>query len=171
MKHLIVIDMQNDFIDGALANPAAQAIIPTLAEEIRKVAQDKGSVIFTRDTHYEANYADTKEGKCIPQHCIKTTHGWEVNDTLKEAAKGAFIAYMDKTTFAYNDWSNYLNPGDSVVLTGTCSEICVDANANAIIAQFPDMSVTVMKDCCAGLTPEGHEAAMKAMAAKLIQII
>lgn len=172
MRHLIVIDMQNDFIDGALANPMAKAIIPTLAETLKKYAKESVHIIFTRDTHDAATYANTKEGKWIPLHCVKDTHGWDLNTELMHtvAREGAPVDIIDKTTFGFDGWDKYLNEDDEVILTGTCSEICVDANANAIITQFPNIKVTVLEDCCAGLTKEGHEAAMAAMAAKLIKI-
>lgn len=173
MQHLIVIDMQNDFIDGALSNSLAQAIVPSLADYIRYAACKGVHIIFTRDTHSITSYASSKEGSFLPIHCIGGTEGWEVNKNLVDAAESmtANIDYVDKKTFAYDTWNRYIDPNDSVTLVGTCTEICVDANANALIALYPDLNISVIADLCAGLTPEGHKAALDTMKSKLIAIV
>ena len=104
-KLLIVVDMQNDFVTGSLANPAAEKIIPNIVEKLK--AKDYTYLIFTRDTH-QKNYLETQEGKNLPvEHCIEGTKGWEIVPELQEFTKNAFI--IDKPTFGYKDWKAKLN--------------------------------------------------------------
>lgn len=169
MKALIVVDMQNDFIDGALGTPEALSIVPFVRE---KVMHFDGLVIFTRDTHFE-NYLSTREGKNLPvPHCIKGTQGWEIADSLKELAKGRII--IDKPTFGSTELQNLLvnehekTPFEEIELVGLCTDICVISNAMLIKAALPEVNVTVDSSCCAGVTPESHENALSAM--KMCQI-
>ena len=169
MKALIVVDMQNDFIDGALGTPEALYIVPFVRE---KVMHFDGLVIFTRDTHFE-NYLSTREGKNLPvPHCIKGTQGWEIADSLKELTKGRIV--IDKPTFGSTQLQNLLvnehekTPFEEIELVGLCTAICVISNAMLIKAALPEVNVTVDSSCCAGVTPESHENALSAM--KMCQI-
>ncbi len=169
MKALIVVDMQNDFIDGALGTPEALSIVPFVRE---KVMHFDGLVIFTRDTHFE-NYLSTREGKNLPvPHCIKGTQGWEIADSLKELTKGRIV--IDKPTFGSTELQNLLvnehekTPFEEIELVGLCTDICVISNAMLIKAALPEVNVTVDSSCCAGVTPESHENALSAM--KMCQI-
>ena len=177
-KLLIVVDMQNDFVTGSLANPAAEKIIPNIVEKLK--AKDYTYLIFTRDTH-QKNYLETQEGKNLPvEHCIEGTKGWEIVSELQEFTKNAFI--IDKPTFGYKDWKAKLNelfddennqPGDfpeEIELCGTVSSICVASNATILKSLYPEMTISVLKDLCADLSPEGHEAAMKVLNSQQIII-
>ncbi len=164
-KTLIVVDMQNDFIDMALGTKEAVAILPAVKEKIKKYIENSDEVIFTRDTHYE-NYLETPEGKKLPvPHCIKNTKGWEIADGLY--VEGCKI--IDKPHFGWDNWSK--EKLEDVELIGLCTDICVVSNALIIKATFPDANVTVDKNCCAGVTPETHEAAITTMKMCQIDII
>ena len=161
-KTLIVVDMQNDFIDMALGTKEAAAIVPMVKEKIELYAKNGDEIIFTRDTHGE-NYMDTPEGKKLPvPHCIKETNGWEIADGLY--VEGSKI--IDKPNFGWPHW----NSEDlcDVEIIGLCTDICVVSNALIIKATFPDANVTVDSRCCAGVTPESHDAALLTM--KMCQI-
>jgi len=164
-KTLIVVDMQNDFIDMALGTKEAVAILPAVKEKIRKYAENGDEIIFTRDTHYE-NYLETPEGKKLPvPHCIKNTKGWEIADGLY--VDGCKI--IDKPNFGWDNWSK--ETLEDVELIGLCTDICVVSNALIIKATFPEADVKVDKNCCAGVTPETHEAAITTMKMCQIDII
>ncbi len=161
-KTLIVIDMQNDFIDMALGTKEAVAIVPNVKAKIAEYLKNGDEIIFTRDTHSE-NYLETPEGKKLPvPHCIRGTKGWEIADGLY--AEGAKI--IDKPTFGYRDWQN--ETFEDVEIIGLCTDICVVSNALIIKANFPEANVKVDSSCCAGVTPESHEAALLTM--KMCQI-
>lgn len=166
-KILAVIDMQNDFIDGALGTKEAQAIVGKVAEVIRKF---DGKVVYTRDTHFD-NYLDTQEGKKLPvPHCIQGTEGWEICDTLKVLQTEA-TKIVDKPVFASVELAQYLSKIPdliSVTLVGLCTDICVIANAMVIQAFLPEVEVRVLADACAGVTPESHRNALEAM--KMCQV-
>lgn len=173
-KLLVVVDMQNDFIDGALANPEAQKIINNVAEYIKNF---DGTVVATRDTH-NTNYADTQEGKKLPvPHCIKDTQGWKINATvqnaLTEKANTQIVNYIDKPVFGSIELGEYVKTVgyDEAILIGVCTDICVISNAMVIRAFSPETNITVVKDLCAGVTPESHETAITAMKACQIDII
>lgn len=168
MNYLIVVDMQNDFIDGALGTAEAQAIVPAVAEKIRNF---DGRVLFTRDTHHE-NYMDTQEGRNLPvPHCIKGTSGWEIRHELEQLRKDIAI---DKPTFGSRELGEYLfeenkkQPISSVTLIGLCTDICVISNAMLIKAFLPELPIIVDAACCAGVTPQSHKTALEAM--KMCQI-
>ena len=165
MKYLIVVDMQNDFIDGALGTPEAVAILPYVKE---KIEQFDGKVLFTRDTH-EANYLSTQEGRNLPvEHCIKGTDGWQIHPTLESLRTTEAI---DKPTFGSIALVHLLQKKpniESVELIGLCTDICVISNAMLIKAAFPEVPVTVDAKCCAGVTPQSHQNALDAM--KMCQI-
>jgi len=166
---LIVVDMQNDFIDGALGTAEALAIVPAVAEKIRGW---KGRVLFTRDTH-EQNYLDTQEGKNLPvPHCIRGTKGWQICPTLAPLVDEMPI---DKPTFGSVELARLLaeahktDPIERVTLVGLCTDICVISNALLVKAALPEVPVTVDSRCCAGVTPESHNTALQAM--KMCQIL
>lgn len=162
MKTLIVVDMQNDFIDGALGTKEAQAIVKNVAAKIREYQAEGNEIIFTRDTHGE-DYLDTPEGKKLPvKHCIKGTKGWKIADGLY--VDGADC--IDKPNFGWPHWNE--RSFEEIELVGLCTDICVVSNALILKAQFPDVPVTVDAACCAGVTPESHEAALVTM--KMCQI-
>lgn len=161
-KTLIVVDMQNDFIDMALGTPEAVAIVPKVAEKIAAYRAAGMEIIFTRDTHGE-NYMETPEGKKLPvPHCIRGTKGWEIADGLY--VPGSKI--IDKPNFGWPHWNQ--EALEDVEIIGLCTDICVVSNALIIKAQFPEANVTVDAACCAGVTPATHEAALATM--KMCQI-
>lgn len=167
-KLLVVVDMQNDFINGALGTSEAVAIVPNV---VKKINEWDGDVVFTMDTHYE-NYKETNEGKHLPvPHCINNTDGWDINEDVNVALKNnsCYTPYL-KGTFGSprlaNDISgmNY----DYVELIGLCTDICVVSNALLIKAHCPEIDIAVDASCCAGVTPESHKAALITM--KMCQI-
>lgn len=165
---LIVVDMQNDFIDGALGTAEAVAIVPKVTDKIRNF---NGMVLFTRDTHDE-NYMDTQEGRNLPvPHCIKGTEGWQISPVLQEFCREEPI---DKVTFGSEALSSILkkineeNPIGSITLIGLCTDICVISNALLVKAFLPEIPIIVDASCCAGVTPKSHQNALAAM--KMCQI-
>ena len=161
-KTLIVVDMQNDFIDMALGTAEAVAILPKVREKIQSYVQNGDTVIFTRDTHGE-DYLQTPEGKKLPvQHCIRGTKGWEIADGLY--VDGCKI--IDKPNFGWPHWDS--EDLQDVQIVGLCTDICVVSNAMIIKAMHPDAQVQVDSACCAGVTPQSHEAALLTM--KMCQI-
>lgn len=170
MKVLVVIDMQNDFIDGALGTPEACAIVPAVVDKIRNF---DGLVLATRDTH-GADYLNTQEGRNLPvEHCIKGTKGWELNPEISELIKETPI---DKPTFGSCELGMRLKELaeheniENITLIGVCTDICVISNAMIIKAFLPEVPVTVVKDCCAGVTQENHLRALEAMRSCQIEI-
>ncbi len=167
---LIVVDMQNDFIDGALGTAEAVAIVPKVADKIRNFS---GRIIFTRDTHGE-DYMDTQEGKNLPvPHCIKETEGWQISPMLQELCKEDPI---DKVTFGSESLASILKKANeensigSITLIGLCTDICVISNALLIKAFLPEVPMVVDASCCAGVTPESHRNALAAMKTCQIKI-
>ena len=163
MKILIVVDMQNDFVTGALANPAAQAIVPKIAKKIEQYEKKGHRIIFTRDTH-DSNYLNTPEGKNLPiPHCIFGTSGWCVVDELNNPEH----KHINKPTFGYKYWEYEIYDGngdiEDIELVGTCTDICVLSNALLLKTDYPNIPISVDSSCCAGLTPEKHEAALEVM--------
>ena len=172
MNILVVVDMQNDFIDGALGTPEAVAIVPKV---MVKMMNFDGLVLATRDTHGE-DYLERQEGKNLPVvHCIKGTHGWEIKDEIQQLLISQPI---DKPTFGsealgkvLKDLNNDVEPIDSITLVGLCTDICVISNAMLLKAFLPEVPIMVDASCCAGVTPESHERALEAMKACQIEII
>lgn len=161
MKHFVVVDMQNDFCTGALANKDAVEVIPRIKAELQAAKAEKANIIFTRDTHGE-NYLETGEGKHLPvKHCVKDTEGWQVVPELMEEADENTL-FIDKTHFGFDNWAEYVKEGDEVTICGTCTDICVISNSLALKA-IEGVEVNVIADCCAGLTKETHEAALNVM--------
>ena len=162
-KTLIVIDMQNDFISEALGTKEAQAIVPNVKKKIEEYKARGNEIIFTRDTHFD-NYLDTNEGEHLPvKHCIQGTYGWLISDELDN---GVGYPVIDKYTFGFDGWVHY--DFEEVELVGLCTDICVVSNALILKALFPDIDITVDASCCAGVTPESHQAALTTM--KMCQI-
>ena len=145
-KTLIVVDMQNDFIDGSLGTKEAQAIVPNVRKKIQEYKNRGDRIIFTRDTH-----------------CIQGTKGWQIADGLvTEDCK-----YIDKPTFGWTHWKEEAFDGE-IELIGLCTDICVVSNALILKATFPEVNIVVDASCCAGVTPETHKAALETM--KMCQI-
>lgn len=163
MKYFIIIDLQKDFTTGSLKNDAATAIIPAVAAKAKELKEKGYRIIATRDTH-QPNYMETQEGKNLPvPHCIQDTPGWEVVDELKPFVD----MYIDKPSFGYDRWNNaFLNTVDTIEMCGTVTEICVSSNFATLKAAFPEVPITVHKDLCAGLSEEGHNAALTVMKAQ-----
>lgn len=161
-KVLLVIDMQNDFIDGALKNEEAMAIIENVNKKIAQYRENGDIVVFTRDTH-NSNYLNTIEGKYLPvPHCIKGTEGWQISPKININSNDKII---DKPTFGSLELADYvatLKPKE-IELIGVCTDICVISNSMIMKAKFPDKEITVDATCCAGVTPESHKNAIEAM--------
>ena len=161
-KTLIVVDMQKDFVDGALGSKEAVAIVENVKKKIAEYQADGNQIIFTRDTH-QADYLSTNEGKNLPvEHCIEGTEGWQLYEGME--AEGAL--YINKPTFGYLNWGEY--QFEEVELVGLCTDICVVSNALILKATFPEIEVSVDASCCAGVTPESHAAALTTM--KMCQV-
>ena len=170
-KILVVIDMQNDFIDGALGTEEAQAIVSNVVLKIKSYAGQK--VFATRDTH-EENYLETQEGKHLPvPHCIKGTEGWKIREEVAAALSEAGAELIDKPTFGSEILAERLSEmvqkeEAQIELVGLCTDICVVSNALLLKAKMPETVIKVDDSCCAGVTPESHEAALLTM--KMCQI-
>lgn len=157
MKTLIVVDMQKDFVDGALGTAEAVGILTNVKNKIKEYIDNGDEVIFTRDTHHD-NYLDTNEGKHLPVvHCIEGSDGWQIYEGLY--VDGCKI--IDKPSFGYTGWNEF--KFEEVELIGLCTDICVVSNALILKALFPEINVSVDSKCCAGVTVESHEAALKTM--------
>ena len=195
-KILIVVDMQNDFVDGALGTAEAQAIVPKVADYIRNHADKNTVLLVTKDTH-SSNYAETLEGKNLPvAHCIKNSYGWELNPAIQEAiydTRGKYHSFdsyfpyisdhiIEKPSFGSIDLQNLLyllddetgmQSGDiaEITLMGLCTDICLLANSVLCKTTLPEVPVRVVAECCAGVIPESHERALEAMKMLQIEII
>ena len=164
-KTLIVVDMQNDFIDMALGTKETVAIVPKVKAKIEAYRKNGDEILYTRDTHGE-NYLETPEGKKLPvPHCIRGTQGWQIAEGLY--VEGCRI--IDKPNFGWPHWHEITL--EEVELVGLCTDICVVSNALIIKATFPDAVVKVDKTCCAGVTPESHNAALTTMQMCQIDVI
>lgn len=178
MKYLIVVDMQNEFVDGTLGTKEAEKIVPGVAEKIRYF-DDK--ILYTKDTH-ENNYLETAEGKKLPvAHCIRGTKGWELVPEIQKLAEAAGNSEganeIEKPTFGSVELGKLLarenekEPIDSITLVGLCTDICVISNAMLIKAFLPETPIIVDASCCAGVTPESHRQALAAMKVCQIEVI
>ncbi len=164
MKTLIVVDMQKDFIDGALGTKEAVAIVPNVVKKIQEYRDRGDQIIFTRDTH-QKNYLETQEGKKLPvEHCIEGTEGWQITKELEVKAEDIVI---NKVTFGHV-WDKNVIKGDEIELVGLCTDICVISNALGLKAVLPETPIKVDASCCAGVTPQSHSNALEAM--KMCQI-
>ncbi len=174
-KYLVVVDMQKDFIDGSLGTAEAQAIVGKAAERIRACRAEGYRVIVTLDTH-EENYLNTAEGKKLPVvHCVRHTEGWQLNPEIRKAIGDGMI--IEKPSFGSirlpEILQNETDPGDDlrIELMGLCTDICVVSNALLLKAYFPEAEIAVRADCCAGVTPEKHRAALETMSSCQIDIL
>ena len=171
-KILIVVDMQNDFIDGALGTKEAQTIVDKAAEKIKSF---DGEIVVTFDTHFE-NYMETSEGKKLPiPHCIKGTLGHALNTKLNKALEGKRYTAVEKLTFGSVELPKKvetLAAGEmyEVEMIGLCTDIGVVSNALLLKAFNPECEITVLSDICAGVTPEKHLAALEIMKSNLIEV-
>lgn len=160
MKYLIVVDMQNDFIDGSLGTPEAVAIVPAVVE---KIGRFDGHIIFTQDTHF-SDYMETQEGKNLPvEHCIKDTDGWKIRPELLQAAEGKDAEILEKYTFGSDRLPELIKDPESIEVIGLCTDICVISNALILKAHFREVPMMTDASCCAGVTPQKHEAALEVM--------
>lgn len=182
MKILVVVDMQNDFIDGSLGTDEAKKIVPAV---VNKINSFDGDIYATKDTHYD-DYLTTPEGIKLPvEHCIRDTSGWEINNEV-EAALSSYsikldnmLTYVLKPTFGSTDLvyliEEYLEEYEEkdlyIELIGLCTDICVVSNALLLKAHFPEAQIRVDSSCCAGVTPETHEAALTTMRMCQIDVI
>lgn len=169
-KILIVVDMQNDFIDGSLGTKEAQAIVPLVKEVVEQYQPN--DIYATRDTHGE-NYLNTMEGRHLPvKHCIAGTQGWQFAKELSCLNQAHIV---DKPTFGSYELSELIGrlveAGEiTIAMVGLCTDICVVSNALLLKASLPETEITVYGDCCAGVTPESHEAALLTMKMCQIQV-
>ena len=169
-KFLIVVDMQKDFVDGALGSKEALAIVDGVAEKIRGF---EGEIFVTLDTHYE-NYMETAEGFKLPvPHCIEGQEGWQLDQKVKEALDGKRYTVVEKFTFGSVDLPNLIAEAAgeedfTIEMLGLCTDICVVSNALILKAYFTEIPLSVHANLCAGVTPESHRAALQTM--KMCQI-
>ena len=171
-KMLVVVDMQKDFVDGSLGSKQAQLIVPAAAEKIRSF---DGNIFVTYDTHDE-NYLQSAEGKKLPvPHCIRGTDGWKLDSSIEKALSEKDYVSVEKLTFGSVELPEIIRKAAdgedfSVELIGLCTDICVVSNALIIKALFPETEISVCSSCCAGVTPQLHEAALATMKSCQINI-
>lgn len=163
-KALVCIDIQNDFIDGALANPLAQEAMPTIEKLVNYAKNNNFAFYYTRDTH-ESNYLNTQEGKNLPlPHCLKYTKGWKIPDNVDIGFyEDLTINYLNKKQFGSYEWADFYMGYDEIVICGFVSSICVVSNALILKALYPEVPITFITDASAGLSPENHKAAIEVM--------
>ncbi len=174
MKNILVaVDLQKDFVDGALGTAEAVAMLPQAAAFIRDF---DGAVFFTMDTHGE-NYLDTAEGHKLPVvHCVKGTEGWQLAAPIRALAESIPCTVVEKPTFGTTELPLLIakhcqGETPDITLIGICTDICVISNAMILKACFPEAPIRVVQRCCAGVSPESHENALKAMAMCQIDIV
>lgn len=167
-KVLVVIDMQNDFIDGSLGTKEAEKIVGPMVGLINDF---DGKIFYTMDTHYEY-YLDTLEGKKLPvKHCMVGTPGWQINEKVKEALRKKNAVPVTKPTFGsfklLEEIDKICKQEESkeldITLAGLCTDICVASNALLLRAKYPNTTIRIVSSCCAGVTPESHAAALTTM--------
>ncbi|MBQ4262416.1 MAG: cysteine hydrolase [Ruminococcus sp.] len=172
-RFLVVVDTQKDFVDGALGSGDAVAIVPSVVEKIKSF---DGEIFVTLDTHFD-NYPETAEGKKLPVlHCIKGTDGWQLDKNVASALADREYTAVEKPTFGSLELPRLIeaaSDGDdfSIEIIGLCTDICVVSNALVLKANFPEMPISVEADCCAGVTPQAHEAALATMRSCQIDVI
>lgn len=168
MKYLIVVDMQNDFVNGSLGSAAAEKTVSGILDKVKGF---DGKIIFTRDTHFN-DYLQTQEGKNLPvSHCIKDTDGWQIVDELSEYAE----TVVDKAAFGSMDLPNVIgefsDDVEEIQLCGLCTDICVISNAVILKSAFPEAEIVIDSSCCAGVSETSHNTALDAMRALQMKII
>lgn len=189
-KYVIIVDMQNDFITGSLGSEMAVRAAENAKIYLAKYDRENTRVIFTHDTHH-ANYLETAEGKNLPKlHCILGTEGWEISQVVLQGAEGLILpptvepfaanGHVYKPTFGSLDLINYLyhindtypdEEIDSIDILGVCTDICVVSNALLLKAAFPEISINVIADCCAGTSEANHNSALDVMRCCQINVI
>ena len=174
MKHiLVVVDIQKDFVDGALGTAEAVAMLGNAAKKIKEF---NGDIFLTFDTHFE-NYMETAEGSKLPvPHCIKGTEGWEIDQNIAKALESKNFTKVEKLTFGSIELPELIrkvvnNEDFDITLIGLCTDICVVSNALILKANFPEKDIYVDATCCAGVTRETHKAALTTMKMCQINII
>ena len=174
MRVLVVVDMQKDFVSGALGTPEAVEIVPRVTERVKAGLDLRETVLFTRDTH-EPAYLDTQEGRNLPvPHCIRGSDGWKLVPQLEPLAQGRQV--LDKPTFGSTALGEALAELDredlveTITFVGLCTDICVISNALLAKAFLPEAEIRVDARCCAGVTPESHQTALTAMKACQITV-
>lgn len=174
MKHfLVVVDIQNDFVDGALGTREAVAIIDKACEKINSF---NGEIFVTYDTHFE-NYLETAEGKKLPvKHCVENTNGWELNGKIAKSLEGKSYTAVKKLTFGSTELPSLVEKAAKgedfdITLIGLCTDICVVSNAIILKANFPEKQIIVDSACCAGVTFDSHNAALQTMSMCQIEIV
>ena len=168
MKLLVVVDMQNDFVSGALGTREAEAIVPRVTAKVAAAVKAGDSIVFTQDTHGE-DYLDTQEGRSLPvPHCVKGSEGWEIIPQLQAYVKGG--QRMEKPAFGSMELAHYAarTGFEEIELVGLCTDICVISNAMLLKAALPEAEIAVDASCCAGVTPASHQNALEAM--KMCQV-
>ena len=171
-KILVIVDMQNDFVTGSLANKEAENVVPRIVEKLQKHGKEYSSILVTLDTHNK-NYLGTFEGKNLPvEHCVKGTEGHkivqDIFDVLQQLKKDkVFVKMFQKGTFVSNKLATYLSVTTDnnceIEIIGVCTDICVVSNALSIRATLPSTVISVDASCCAGTSVKAHEAALKVM--------
>ena len=185
MKLLVLVDLQNDFIDGALGSAEAQAIVPNVVNKLKNTNMEETLVLFTKDTHY-ADYLSTFEGQNLPvEHCIENTPGWCINKEISSIVEGTYgrLMYSSdkiinsriyKNTFGSDDLRDFFvahkDNIEEVEFLGLCTDICVISNVLMARQAMPDKKIVVDSTCCAGVTPEKHEAALEVMRSCQIEV-
>ena len=175
-KLLVVVDMQKDFIDGALGTEEAVTIVPHVVSKIKEFQQAGDRIVFTKDTHFE-NYLETQEGKNLPVvHCMKGTVGHEICEEITAVINPEEYTVYEKVTFGSSEFALDLKNGvyddvESITLIGLCTDICVISNAMLCKTFLTETPVYIVADCCAGVTPESHENALRAMEMCQIKIV
>lgn len=171
-RFLVIVDMQNDFIDGVLGTKETMRIVDNI---VNKINNFNGEIIVTLDTHLE-DFKETNEGKILPLHCVKGTEGWRLNSKVAKAVNSKSYNVVEKTTFGATELPRIIkklsnNEEFMVELVGVCTDICVISNALLLKAHFPEADITVDALCCAGATHESHKAALDVMRQCQINII
>ncbi|MGB5823048.1 MAG: isochorismatase family cysteine hydrolase [Proteocatella sp.] len=177
-KILVVVDMQNDFVDGALGTPEAVKIVPSVVAKIKKYMDDENNVYFTRDTH-EEDYLETQEGQSLPvEHCIEGTYGWQFNPEIEaliyEIDQNTRDVVFEKPGFGSMRLAETLRrefkeeKNLEIELVGLCTDICVVTNALLLKTYLPEAMISVDASCCAGVTPASHQEALNVM--KMCQV-
>ena len=166
-KAIVVVDMQKDFIDGALGTKEAQEMLPHMEAKLAAAQAAGAKLVFTMDTHGE-DYLATQEGRRLPvTHCMRGTEGWEIAASLQPFVRAA-EAVVEKPAFGSTELPALLEDCDEIELVGLCTDICVISNALVLKAFYPEKKISVDASCCAGVTPASHAEALRAM--KMCQV-
>ena len=173
-KILVVVDMQNDFIDGALGSEYAKdVVLPNVVDKVKKANEKGDYVIFTADTHNTYEYKKTVEG-VLPEHCMIATEGWRIAEELGKIM-GSYPLIRNKPCFGYLYWKEFIGPlvqDDTVIeVVGLCTDICVVSNALILRSAFPKNRVVVDSACCGGTSKEAHDSALTVMKSCFIEVV